>query len=335
MKALIYLEHSKSLANSGIGRAIYHQQQALASAGIQTTLDPSDTYDLVHINSYMPASYRFLKELKHRGIKVIVHGHSTHEDFKNSFRAWRLMAPFYDGWMDRMYKNADMIITPTEYSKNLIKSYRGVTCPVKAISNGIVLSEYAPSEKAQKAFNDRFSLSPHDRVVVGTGFYFKRKGFDDFIKVAKAMPEVKFVWFGYLKKILTQPYILKCIKEKPSNLILPGYISGDVIKGAYQRADCMLFPTWEETEGIVALEALASHLPLVVRDVPVYADWLTDQVNCLKGHSVEEFVQLIGQAMTQDMSTLTEEGYKVAQERSIEKVGQQLKKAYLEVLETR
>ena len=79
------------------------------------------------------------------------------------------------------------------------------------------------------------------------------------------MPDIKFIWFGYLNKFLTTSYILKCIKHKPDNVILPGYIKGNVIKGALYYANCMFFPTNEETEGIVALEALATKLTLVTR----------------------------------------------------------------------
>ena len=32
--------------------------------------------------------------------------------------------------------------------------------------------------------------------------------------------------------------------------------------------------THEETEGIVVLEALATETPIVIRDIPVYYEWL-------------------------------------------------------------
>lgn len=35
--------------------------------------------------------------------------------------------------------------------------------------------------------------------------------------------------------------IKKLLKELPKNLILPGYVSGDIIKGAYGRADVFSF----------------------------------------------------------------------------------------------
>jgi 1,2-diacylglycerol-3-alpha-glucose alpha-1,2-glucosyltransferase len=334
MKVLLYLENKKHLVNSGIGRAIEHQAVALKAAGIDYTFDPDDTYDIAHINSYGPASYSLLKKCHKKGIKVIVHGHSTHQDFRDSFRCWQLMAPFYDAWMDRMYASADMVITPTKYSQDLIKSYPNVTCPVKAITNGVVLEDYQPNEEYVKAFKERFKVQPNEKIVVGAGFYFRRKGLDDFFKVAAKLPHVRFIWFGTLSKLLTQNYILSEIKKRPKNVELPGYIKGDIIKGAYQTASCMLFPTKEETEGIVALEALASHLPLVTRDIGVYKDWLTNGVNCYKGKTVDEFAAYVNKCINEDNTFLTDSGYKVAEERSIQRAGQELKEAYLELTET-
>lgn len=39
-------------------------------------------------------------------------------------------------------------------------------------------------------------------------------------------------------------------------------------------ADAFFFPSREETEGIVVLEALASRQHLVLRDIPVYDGWV-------------------------------------------------------------
>lgn len=59
-------------------------------------------------------------------------------------------------------------------------------------------------------------------------------------------------------------------EDHPHNVILPGYVKGPVIEGAYAGADCFFFPSKEETEGIVVLEALASSQQVLLRDIPVY-----------------------------------------------------------------
>ena len=64
MKVLLYFEKEEKIKKSGIGRALRHQIAALTSAGVEYTLDPKDTYDIAHINTYFPESKKLVKKLK-------------------------------------------------------------------------------------------------------------------------------------------------------------------------------------------------------------------------------------------------------------------------------
>ena len=187
-------------------------------------------------------------------------------------------------------------------------------------------------EKVRK-YKDYFSIKDNQKVVIGIGLLFKRKGLHDFIEVAKKMPDITFIWFGALSKILCTHDINKAIRNKPKNVIMPGYIDGDVIQGALQGADLFFFPSYEETEGIVVLEALASKIPLLIRDIPVYEDWLTNNVDCYKGNNNEEFIALIEKILNKDNSDIIENGYKIAQKRDIKIIGEQLIETYKKVIE--
>ena len=332
MKVLLYYEKEEKIKKSGIGRALRHQIAALTSAGVEYTLDPKDTYDIAHINTYFPESKKLVKKLKKKGVPVIVHGHSTKEDFQNSFRLWKLMKLWFYPNLMWFYKNADFIITPTEYSKRCIDAYNLGT-EVIFVSNGIDPKEYAYDEEKIKAFKEFFKINEGEKVVIGIGFPFNRKGIKDFFAVAKEKPDVKFIWFGYLQRILTQPNVLRAIKHRPSNVIMPGYIDNAIIKGALRYAECLFFPSYEETEGIVVLEALASNCPVLIRDIGVYADWLEDGRDCYKGHNNEEFLQKLNTIMESDNSKLVENGYKLVEERTLEKVGVELRQAYKNLLE--
>lgn len=332
MKVLLYFEKEEKIKKSGIGRALRHQIQALTSAGIEYTLDPKDSFNIAHINTYFPESKRLVKKLKKKGVPVIVHGHSTKEDFQNSFRLWKVMKLWFYPNLMWFYRNADYIITPTLYSKNLIDSYN-IGTEVIYVSNGINPQEYAYDEEKIKSFKEYFKIKEGEKVVIGIGFPFNRKGIKDFFAVAKEMPDVKFIWFGFLQRILTQPNVLKAIKNRPSNVLMPGYIDNAIIKGALRYAECLFFPSYEETEGIVVLEALASNCPVLIRDIGVYADWLEDGRDCYKGHDNKEFVEKLHHIMESDNSKLVENGYKLVEERTLEKVGQELKQAYEYLLE--
>ena len=162
MKVLLYLEGKSVLQKSGIGRALQHQMHALDLAGIPYTTDILGDYDVVHINTYGPRSLLLLHAAKRRGKKVIMHGHSTREDFQNSFIGSNLFAPLFGKYLAHMYKKADFIITPSEYSKQLIQSY-GVKTPIVAVSNGIDLSKYKKRSQKKKSFFGSTLISKKER----------------------------------------------------------------------------------------------------------------------------------------------------------------------------
>lgn len=328
MKVLVYFEQRGKLKQSGIGRALTHQKQALTLANVDFTLNKNDEYDLAHINTLFSGSYKLLKKCHKKGMKVIVHGHSTKEDFRKSFRCWRLMAPIFNHMIVKMYKHADAIITPTPYSKGLIENYKGVKCPVYAISNGIMEKEYTYNEENVKAFDEFFKIPEGKKIVICAGLYFERKGILDFFEVARKMPDIEFIWFSHLNKHLTQLKILKAIKNRPSNVLMPGYVDIKVLRGAFHRADCYFFPSYEENEGIAVLEAMASGLPIIVRDIGVFSDWLFDGVNCYKGSNNNEFIEKINKVLDSDNSLIIENANKVISERTLDKIGEQLKKTY-------
>ena len=109
---------------------------------------------------------------------------------------------------------------------------------------------------------------------------------------------------------------------------MPGYVKGPIIEGAYLASNCFFFPSFEETEGIVVLEALASKQQLIVRDIGAFDPWLVDRVNCYKGHSIDEFVYLVDEYIKGNLKSTIDKGYETAKERSIEKIGLELKEVY-------
>lgn len=326
MKVLLYFESIDKIKKSGIGRAMRHQMAALTSAGVDFTIDPKDSYDMVHINTLWGSSKRLLKKCNKNNVPVIVHGHSTYEDFRNSFRLWKVMKLWFYPQLTYMYKHAGMIITPTPYSEKLIKGY-GLCDHVVNLTNGIDLNEYKKDPAKVEAFKKYFNITDQ-KVVIGIGFPFERKGLHDFIEVARMNPDVTFIWFGFLQHILTSLKMLKAMKHKPDNVILPGYIDNSIIKGAMQYASCLFFPSYEETEGIVVLEALASHCPVLIRRIGVYDPWLTEDKNCLMAASNEEFNEKLHQMLNMDTSKMVEDGYKVVEARTLDIVGQRLKEIY-------
>ena len=331
MKILLYQKNEKMMRKSGIGRAMKHKVEALKQADVEFTFDPKDNYDLVHVNTIEPAARRMAKKAHRKNIPVVYHAHSTEEDFRNSFVFSNLISPLFKKWICSSYKLGDYLLTPTPYSKQILEGYK-LQRPIEDISNGIDLSRFDYNETKVQKYLDFFNLSEDDKVVISVGLYFERKGLHDFIEVARTFPDVKFLWFGHTPLASVTQTIREAIKNKPDNVIMPGYIDGDIIEGAFSKADLFFFPSYEETEGIVVLEALASKCQVLVRDIGVYDPWLVDKENCYKGNNNDEFIQLIEGVLENKLAPTIDQGYEVANQRSIKAIGIKLKGIYEKVI---
>ena len=324
MKVLLFSEGMNLIKISGLGRAIMHQQRAMELNGIEYTLDPKDSYDVVHINTLGLKSKHLAKKAKMAGKRVVYHAHSTQEDFRNSFIGSNLISGLFKKWICSCYRRGDVIVTPTEYSKSLIRGY-GLTAPIYAVSNGIDLARYEPKENDREAFRKKFGLKDDDKVVISVGLYFERKGLLDFVQMAKDMPDYKFIWFGKTPLYSVPHKIRKAVKTKLPNLTFAGYVQPDELKQAYVGCDVYIFPTLEETEGIVLLEALAAKANVIVRDIPVF-DWLKGGTDCYKAK--DEFERMIKEIYEGKLPSLRENGRKAVENMDIKKIGEKLVKIY-------
>ena len=298
MKVLLYTEGEKLFSKSGLGKAIKHQMRALEYEGIEYTTNVKDDYDIVHINYYGPNSYALAKKAHKKGKKVVYHAHSTEEDFRNSFIFSKQIAPLFKKWIIKCYSLGDVIITPTPYSKRLLEGY-GISKKIYAISNGIELDKFKKNKELRDRFRKEYNIKEDEKVIIGVGLYIERKGI---------------------------------LETRRDNLLFAGYVEQKKIVEAMNGCDLYLFPTLEETEGIPIIEACACKTPSLIRDIPVFSEWLEDGVNTYKAKDIDEFENKIKMILNKELPYLGEAAYKVAEERDIQKIGKQLHQVYTEVM---
>ena len=181
-------------------------------------------------------------------------------------------------------------------------------------------------------FRKRYHYSDQDKVVIGIGLYIERKGIVDFVELAKRLPEYKFIWFGYSPLSAATKEVRKAVNTKLDNLVFAGYVEQDIIVEAMNGCDLYLFPTLEETEGIPIIEACACKTNALIRDIPIFEEWLEEGKNVYKAKDVDEFEKKIKLILEKKLPPLGEKAYQVAKERDIKTVGKQLKEVYEEVL---
>lgn len=330
MIACLYLEDMGVKLPGGIWTAWKTQIAALKTAGVEVVEDPRQPHDILHL--YLPfLRSRYLAGIYHRQNRPLVtHIHMTAEDFKNSFKGSNLITPFFRAWLKNFYKKGDVILTPTEYTRNLAaKNYNLPIDKIIAVSNGINFAEFSPDKNKRREYRERFNMNGRP-AVFSLGWVFPRKGIYTFIDTAKKFPATQFFWFGQMApKILTH---LPRPIDPPDNAKFTGRIDSAI--GAMNAGDIFFFPSYEENQGIVVLEAAANGKAILLRDIPVFEDWMFHGQNCLKAKSDEEFAECLKELISNKplREKLGRVAQKTAQEHDLTNVGKKLKSVYKRIL---
>lgn len=327
MRILIYAGGEKLVGKSGVGQAIRQQRECLQRADIPTTGCWTRDTAAIHVNTVLPDSVFAALGAKLRRRKVIWYGHSTMEDFRGSFKGSNALAPLFKIWIKFCYGLGDVVLTPTAYSQSLLESY-GIRRPVYHISNGVDDRFFSPDAGRREQFRRRYRLAEGEKAVISVGHMIARKGLPEFLELARKIPSHRFFWFGWTSPSLIPQEIREALENAPENVEFPGFVDREQLREAYCGADVFAFMSHEETEGIVVLEALACGIPAVVRDIPVYRDWLRDGEDVYKASNDEEFLQKVEGVLTGGLSDLTQAGRAVAEARSLDAVGVRLREIY-------
>jgi len=353
VRVLDYLELSSRLDRAGIGTAHDQQVAALeraraAGADVEVVTSPwpdgdalgglyaglrgrgvlADV-DVVHLNLIGPASVALARYARRTDTPLVLHCHVTSEDFRESFRGSDAVAPALRRYLRWFYSQADLVVTPSEYTRRRLLDYP-VDAPVRALSNGVDHDSVAGHESLREPYRDRFDL---DGVVMfAVGSVFERKGLTDFCAVAERTDH-EFAWFGTVDSgPQASPTVRRLTGDPPANVTFTGWV--DDKPGAFGAGDVFFFPTKEENQGIVVLEAMACGRPCVLRDIPVFREYFEDGHDCLLCSSREEFVAALERlADDPDLRRrLGENGRETAAEHSLERVGEELVATYEELV---
>jgi len=241
--------------------------------------------DIVHSHGCMPYTLFKILNAKRLGKPIVISAHQTHHDVEGTVFLSKYLARIIKYYLKIYYNLGDIIICPTNNSRDIIKKEMKIDKPLEIISNGIDTLRFSYSKKSRYAFRKKYKL---DKVtVLSVGMPTQRKGFYDFINYANKIKNAKFLWVG--KK--TFPLLQRNIKINKDNIVMPGYIE-DIV-AAYSASDIFCFPSYYEGEGLVILEAMSCGLPVIARNLPVYKGRLVDGKNALLANNNKEFIKYL------------------------------------------
>ncbi len=297
--------------------------------------DPKGEYDVLHIHSPLPSSFAWALRRKLSGKPLVLHGRHLPELIRGGFVGGSVAYPFVRWYSTAFYNMGDVVVGATPYvTKTLAKD--GVRGPFKVIPNGVNRDVFVRDGAKGARFRERLGLASSDMLVLSVGLRIPRKGVDTFISMASrlsASPEVKFVWVGGSEPLLEDALD----KVAPGNVIFPGHVPFSEIVGVYSAADVFVFPTRAESYGNVMLEAASCGCPLLIRDIPVYEEWVSDGGHCLKARDDADFAEKLSRILGDSAlrSALARGALSLAEEHDIKKTARMLKELYEELASRR
>lgn len=269
--------------------------------------------DIFHGHTYGP--YFFWKGLRYKGKRI----HTVHvipDSIKGSLPMWKYLMPATKWYFRKVYSFADVLIAISPMVEKAILDL-GVTTPILRILNPIRSDYWKRTPEMRNKGRARLGLSNNDFMVLGVGQIQGRKGVEDFIEVAKSVAGAKFVWaggrpFGVFTEGISR--IDQLITDNADKVYFTGILDLEIMPEIYAAADLFLFPSFQENCPLAPIEAAASGMPVIFRDIAEYRSLYVNPYH--KGNTVNDFTDLIVKFM------LDKEFYEQGLETSLKLISQ-------------
>lgn len=257
--------------------------------------------DIAQITHYHTINFPFFLKMPfvRRKSKTVGYVHFLPETLEKSIHLPGFAKYVFYKYVIKFYDVMDHLVTVNPYFIERLASYGIDKKKIKYIPN-FVSSEKFYKIQDRTSLRDRFNIPKDKFVVLCVGQLQKRKGVMEFLEVAKSMPDCHFLWagdFAFGKIAEGYDEIVKARKNPPSNVSFLGLVKREEMNDIYNLVDVMFLPSYEELFPMAILESMNCHVPILLRDLPIYENILFDYYS--KSKTNEGFVEIL-QKMKQD-----------------------------------
>lgn len=250
--------------------------------------------DIVHFHTI--GQHTWHKLLK-KGPKKIVSAHVVPASFIGSIilaKYWSFAASWYMQWF---YNRADKVLAVSgTVAKILHDELHVPKDKIEVFYNTIDMSQYKFSKSDKRLARKRLSIVKDGFVVLGNGQVQPRKRLDIFVKMALALPDVRFIWVGGIPfEQLGADYknMQRLMNKLPQNMKITGVIPHLEVSDYLAAADVFCLPAEQENHPMCVLEAAGAGLPVILRNMSEYDDTFNnDAIYCDDETFVDAVVKL-------------------------------------------
>ena len=236
-------------------------------------------YDLVHSHYWLSVAAGDLL-VQRWGVPHIAMFH-TLGDVKLRARASEHESPERLETERRVVHALDRIVAATDHERQLLKQlYRVPPAKVAVIPLGVNLELFQQGDRA--VARAELGIPADDRLVLAVGRIEPLKGFDILVRALAEMTvqdHVSLVLVGGDERASAEQQRLLAVARElgiEDRVHLVGAVPHERLRLYYQAADAVAVPSFYESFGLVAVEAMASGIPVVASRVGGLTSTITD-----------------------------------------------------------
>lgn len=238
--------------------------------------------DLIHIQGKFILGGICYRAGKKMGLPLIATNHFMPENFFHYTKLPKRFEPWFNRTCWRiivdMLSQVDAVTTPTQTAAQLLKKAH-LRKEVHAISCGVDLQKFKPGQDAQQ-IRQRFSI-PEKPILLYTGRLDQEKNLSMVMhafQAARQHVDAHFVLTGHGAERRHLEHLVQTLGLK-EHVTFTGYLTDDDYPKVHGLAQCFVNACPVELQSIVALEAIASGLPLLAVNAMALPELVSPGVN--------------------------------------------------------
>lgn len=234
--------------------------------GLRRIFDQVDP-DLVHLQDHYPLSRWAHGVARRRGLPVLGTNHFIPENIVHYVmpfeRGRNVMLAALWWTMTSLYRQLDMITTPTETAGDIVRR-TGIEVPVRAISNGVNLDRFRPILGLNRAEVRReHGLVHDDPLFIYVGRVDEEKELEVALEAIRRLDRpIQFAVIGegrHEQKLHSRAEKIRL----DGRVRFTGFVDSGELPRLLQAADVFVMPSPAELQSIATLEAMALGKPIL------------------------------------------------------------------------
>lgn len=249
-------------------------------------------------------TYSFVQRIAKHCHCPIIHTYHTQYEYYTKY----VLPGNWDGFLARVMalrlRSADVVIAPTEKTKNYLLS-ENICSSVRVIPTGIDLDAFSragtPEEMA--VLRQKLGVPSSWRLYGNVGRVAQEKNLDEVLAIHQRVREQRddvgllIVGDGAGMKQLKKQIEERALGE---SVFLTGMVPKETVGSYYQLLDFFISASVSETQGLTYIEALANGRPVIARRDDAIAHVVQSDVNGYQYDTPEECVNILLQLLADD-----------------------------------